>query len=66
MSKPNIITEAERYCETAQISLSTLALRVLNNSRYFDRLVRRAEKEREDAARLRSYMEENPVQQAAE
>ena len=56
----DIIEEIQAYCEAAGISPSTLGVRALGNSRYFDRLKRRLDKTAEDADRLRTYMAENP------
>lgn len=61
----DIIDEIQAYCEAAGISPSTLGVRALGNSRYFDRLQRRIEKTAEDADRLRAYMAENPPKEDA-
>lgn len=61
MEQNPLISEIERYCEAAGISPSTLSVRVLGNSRFYDRLIRRDEKIGDAAAKLRAYMAANPA-----
>jgi hypothetical protein len=58
--EPNIIEEIRDYCERAGISPSTLGVRVLGNSRFYDRIQKRFEKTEQDVEKLRAYMRENP------
>ncbi len=60
MQQTSIITEVNDYCARAGIQPSTLAVRVLGNSRFFDRMRRRLEKADADAEKLRAYMAANP------
>lgn len=60
MSQNSILNEATMYCRKTGLALSTLAVRVLGNSRYFDRLQRRVAKEESDAQKLREFMRANP------
>jgi hypothetical protein len=62
MEHKSLITEIELYCARANISPSTLGVRVLGNSRFLDRLKRRVEKGDKDAEALRAFMAENPPQ----
>ncbi|KGM50646.1 hypothetical protein [Pseudooceanicola atlanticus] len=55
-----LIKDVEEYCDAARISPATLAVRVLNNSRYFDRLRKKLEREEDAEERLRRYMADNP------
>ncbi|NAZ37183.1 hypothetical protein [Rubellimicrobium sp. CFH 75288] len=55
-----LIEEVRAYCAAAGIEASTLGVRALGNSRFFDRFLRRAEQEAEAAEKLRAYMAENP------
>lgn len=65
MLDESFITEAEEYCAAAGISPSTLAVRALNNSRFFNRAARQREKANEAIERLRAYMAANPAQTPA-
>lgn len=56
----DLVSEIQDYCRSVGISPSTLSVRVLGNSRFFDRLNRRAEKLADDAEKIRAYMAENP------
>lgn len=58
--RDQLLEEVRRYCAASGISASTLAVRALDNSRFFDRLERRIEREAEEARRLRAYMKSNP------
>ncbi|MDF2140837.1 hypothetical protein [Paenirhodobacter sp. CAU 1674] len=60
-----LLDEIRQYCERAGISPSTLGVRALGNSRFFDRLQRKADKISEDAERLRKFMENNPPPETA-
>lgn len=60
MKDQAIIAEVNAYCARAGIQPSTLAVRVLGNSRFFDRYRRREEKAAQDAEKLRAYMAANP------
>ena len=60
MKHDPLIQEIDDYCAKAGISPSTLGLRVLGNSRFFDRLKRRLQKTDDDVAKLRAFMAENP------
>lgn len=60
MTEQNILSQAQAYCEATGVKLSTLGLWAFNNSRYFDRLERRADKMREDEQKLASYIAQNP------
>lgn len=66
MTEPDIIPEAEAYCAKANISVSTLAVRALQNSRYFDRLMRKRQLEAEAVAKLRAYMAAHPPASTSE
>lgn len=55
------IAKIEAYCHAAGISPSTLGVRVLGNSRFFDRLGRRIKKTESDLAKVLAYMAANPV-----
>lgn len=56
----DLIKDAEEYCEQAGITPATLAVRVLNNSRFFDRLMKRIQRDEESERKLRDFMAENP------
>ena len=56
----DIISEAQAYCRKAGIELSTLGVRALNSSRFFDRLERKRQQADEATARLRKFMADNP------
>lgn len=58
----NIVDEAQEYCRKTGISLATLAVRALGNSRFFGRHERRMEKIEEDSQRLRAFMAANPAE----
>ena len=60
MENECLIKEISDYCAKSGISPSTLGVRVLGNSRFFDRLKRRIQKTDEDVAKLRAFMAENP------
>lgn len=60
MKHTSILDEVNAYCARAGIQPSTLAVRALGNSRFFDRMQRRVEKAEADAEKLRAYMAENP------
>ena len=60
MENNPIIREIADYCAAANISPSTLGVRVLGNSRFLERLERKLEKLSEDEAALRAYMRDNP------
>lgn len=60
MEYDGLIAEVETYCARAGMMPSTLAVKVLGNSRFFDRLNRKVTKADEDAARLRAFMLANP------
>lgn len=66
MEHKSLISEIELYCEQANISPSTLGVRALGNSRFFDRLKRKIEKGERDAEALRSFMAQNPPQSSPE
>ena len=66
MQQANIIDEVNDYCARAGIQPSTLAVRVLGNSRFFDRMRRRLDKAEADADKLRAYMAQNPPRGACE
>jgi curli biogenesis system outer membrane secretion channel CsgG len=51
---------ARRYCDEVGIELSTLAVRVLNNSRFFERLERQRERNEKAEAKLLEYISANP------
>ena len=55
-----LLVEIEDYCRRLGIKASTLGVRALGNSRYFERLERRAGRDADDAARLRAFMAANP------
>jgi len=57
---PDILSEVQQYCESAGIAPSTLALRAVNNARFFDRFARRVEQDRTTVEKLRSYMRQHP------
>ena len=61
----DIISEAKAYCRQAGIELSTLGVRALNSSRYFERLERKREQADASAAKLRQFMQENPPAQTS-
>lgn len=65
MKQSDLLSEVRAYCEEVGISPSTLGVRALGNSRYFDRLERRIEKAEEDAQKLRAFMAEHPPQKGA-
>lgn len=52
--------EIEDYCRRAGLSPSTLCVKVLGNSRYFDRLKRRGQRLEAEAEKLRAFMAANP------
>ncbi len=60
MEHKALIDAITDYCATAGISPSTLCVRAIGNSRFFDRLKRRAERIETDASRLQSWMAQNP------
>lgn len=66
MKNTDILKEAEEYCEAANISRSTLAVRALNNSRFFERVERQQSQLRKAKERLRKYMVQNPAQKQTE
>jgi hypothetical protein len=63
MKKDTLLDEINRYCAQAGISPSSLGLWALGNSRFVARELRRIEKHKEDAAKLRAYMRDNPAEQ---
>lgn len=68
MITDELLAEARQYCEAKGITPSTLAVRALNNSRFFDRVERQRRLAREASEKLRAFMAENPptAQEAAE
>lgn len=66
MNQTDILSRATTYCEAAGISLSTLGVRALGNSRYFDRLQRRIDKTEQDEQKLAAFMAKNPPQTQSE
>lgn len=52
----DILREVESFCLKAGIARSTLALRVMNNARFFERLERRGEADAKAVAKLRAYI----------
>lgn len=66
MKRKTFLEEVQAYCAAAGISPSTLGVRVLGNSRYFDRLERRLEKAKEDEIKIRRFIQMNPPPQSKE
>ncbi|WP_273688426.1 hypothetical protein [Ketogulonicigenium vulgare] len=60
----SFIEEVQDYCRATGISPSTLGVRALGNSRFFERLQRKIGKVEDDAARVRDHMAANPPQQS--
>lgn len=63
MEQTPLIAEIEDYCARAGITPSTLTVKVLGNSRFYERLQRKMGQVEEAAAKLRAYMAENPPAQ---
>lgn len=61
-----LLSEVEDYCKRMNIQPSTLAVRALGNSRFFDRHARRIEKFEADKQKLRDFMAENPPSHSSE
>lgn len=62
MVDEDFISEVEQYCADMGVSLSTLGVRALNNSRFFERAKRQQKKSAEAVTRLKAYMAANPAQ----
>jgi hypothetical protein len=60
MEHDALINKISSYCKTAGISPSTLCVKAIGNSRFFDRLKRRKDRQETDAARLVQWMDLNP------
>lgn len=60
MTNEQFITEIEAYCKDANLKPSTVCVRALGNSRFFDRLKRRTVKIEQDVNKIREYMAQNP------
>jgi hypothetical protein len=60
MDHKTLMTAITKYCDSAGISPSTLCVQALGNSRFFDRLQRRAVQLETDAARLKAWMAQHP------
>lgn len=63
MQQQSLIKTIEEYCASAGIEPSTLGVRALGNSRFFDRLKRKLGKIEEDGEKLLAYMAANPPEQ---
>lgn len=64
MQQQSLIKLIENYCADAGIEPSTLGVRALGNSRFFDRLKRKLGKIEEDGEKLVAYMAANPPEKA--
>ncbi len=62
MTYPDIISELEDYCGATGLKPSTVCVRALENSRFYEREKRRAEMLAEKARLIRAYMTANPVE----
>ena len=61
MDYPDIISEIEAYCEAADLKPSTVCVRAIENSRFYEREKRRAEMLAEKARLIRAYIKEHPT-----
>jgi hypothetical protein len=61
-----LLGEIESYCRATGMSRSTLCLRVLNNSRFFERLEARNARLAREAELLRRFMRDNPPGESGE
>jgi len=66
MTQNTFIREIEAYCLEANQKPSTVCVRAIGNSRFYERLIRRGQKIEEDMAAIRAYMRANPPRQKAE
>jgi hypothetical protein len=64
MTQPSLIELIEDYCAKADIEPTTLGVRVLGNSRFYDRLKRKLGKLEEDEAKVRAYMAAHPPEKS--
>lgn len=60
MENAPLIKLIESYCKDAGISPATLGVRAVGNSRLYDRLKRRRDRDADVADRVRQYIIENP------
>ncbi|MGV6848574.1 MAG: hypothetical protein ACWA5A_09365 [Marinibacterium sp.] len=65
MINETLLRDVQKYCADLGISEATLAVRALNNSRFFDRLRKSRERERRAVTKLRHYMAANPPREDA-
>jgi len=66
MENTPLIHLIEKYCREAGISPATLGVRAAGNSRLYERLRRRKERDAEVAEKVRRYIAENPPVEAGE
>lgn len=66
MKKTNLLSDVRAYCRAAGISPSTLGVKALGNSRFFERLERKLAKADEDETKIRDYMAANPAPPTSE
>ena len=60
MSTKSLLEKIDRYCEAAGISPSTLGVRAVGNSRLYDRLQARVERDAVVMEKLEAYIAANP------
>lgn len=64
MTPQDIIQIIDDYAAATGLSRSTICERATGNTRLYDRLVRRGERDAEDAKRLQAFIAANPPQAA--
>jgi hypothetical protein len=64
MEDQNIISEISDYCKKSGLSPSTVCVRATGNSRFVERHKRRLSRIKQDEAKLRQFMAENPPLQS--
>lgn len=57
----DILDDLVDYCDRAGLSVATVCVRALGDSRFAARERRRREKQKRDAKKLREFFEANPV-----
>lgn len=66
MEHEPLIDLIESYCRESGISPATLGVRAAGNSRLYERLKRRKERDAEVAERVRKYISDNPPPSSSE
>lgn len=61
---PELMAEVERYAAERGVSPSTVCRLATNNPRLFERMKRRAAQIEADAARVKKFMDQHPINSA--